>query len=445
MRELAQQCGSAASGSGAVAPAGEVRRCQPGMTRPGDTISRCSARDRRAVRGGGPLCQPFHELVCRAVGSGARPPDRRDCLAAQPMADAALHGARRRQHVVWPAHPHYCTLRPPARAVRILIPVACATLLIVPAMVYLGDVYSGEWTGSFLAFYPTFFRDVYPKGEFSFLHFWFLVYSMLYTFLACRPLAACCARPAARALPAGWPIAACARAGCHPLALPCLPFNWLYGASRATRPAGVGQRLAPVSCSFSASFLSMVICRYGPPFRAGIGRTVAAGRTVGCVVVAGSVLHRASGGLNPFRDLPPDYSWSYMAFNTVFVAFLHPAMADLPARRRAPLPQRPLCLSSPTAARPRPRHLPAAPSDLARGRPLGGRMAGLPGRALRRAVRLRAARHPGPGRYYLALQPGRAVLGLEQLQSLSPGILPAPLAWLAGCLSLRHSPRRRCG
>jgi glucan biosynthesis protein C len=67
------------------------------------------------------------------------------------------------------------------RSVRLLIPLAVGILMIVPPMVYIEKLHLGEISGSFLAFYPDFFTSgIYPRGNLSWHHFWFIAYLYLY-------------------------------------------------------------------------------------------------------------------------------------------------------------------------------------------------------------------------------------------------------------------------
>ncbi len=70
------------------------------------------------------------------------------------------------------------------RSWRLLLPLVIGILLWVPPMVYLEKRSIGEFDGSLWAFYPTLFTDgVYPKGNLSWHHFWFLAYLYLYCLL----------------------------------------------------------------------------------------------------------------------------------------------------------------------------------------------------------------------------------------------------------------------
>jgi len=70
------------------------------------------------------------------------------------------------------------------RAARLLIPLVFGVLVIVPPMVFLEKRFIGEFAGSLFEFYPAFFSEgVYPRGNLSWHHFWFIFYLFLYCLL----------------------------------------------------------------------------------------------------------------------------------------------------------------------------------------------------------------------------------------------------------------------
>jgi cbb3-type cytochrome oxidase subunit 3 len=70
------------------------------------------------------------------------------------------------------------------RAVRLLVPLVFGVLVIVPPMIFLEKRFIAEFTGSFAEFYPTFFIDgVYPVGNLSWHHYWFIFYLFLFCML----------------------------------------------------------------------------------------------------------------------------------------------------------------------------------------------------------------------------------------------------------------------
>ena len=73
------------------------------------------------------------------------------------------------------------------RFIRLFIPLLVGILVIVPPQVWAERVADGDFSGSFLAFYPHFFEPVYPKGNLSWHHLWFLAY-LLFMSIVATPL-----------------------------------------------------------------------------------------------------------------------------------------------------------------------------------------------------------------------------------------------------------------
>ena len=68
------------------------------------------------------------------------------------------------------------------RIKRLLIPLAVGIVLIVPPQVYFERMNSGEFFGSYWEFWPTHaFLGVYPEGNFSWHHLWFLPYLLVFS------------------------------------------------------------------------------------------------------------------------------------------------------------------------------------------------------------------------------------------------------------------------
>ena len=66
------------------------------------------------------------------------------------------------------------------RSLRLLPPFLFGILMVVPPMVYTEKLFLGQFDGSYLEFYPTFFTEgIYPKGNLSWHHFWFVAYLFL--------------------------------------------------------------------------------------------------------------------------------------------------------------------------------------------------------------------------------------------------------------------------
>jgi surface polysaccharide O-acyltransferase-like enzyme len=67
------------------------------------------------------------------------------------------------------------------RLKRLLLPLAFGMVVIVPPQVYLERLYRGQFTGSFLQWLPHAFDGVYPQGNLSWHHLWFLAYVLVLT------------------------------------------------------------------------------------------------------------------------------------------------------------------------------------------------------------------------------------------------------------------------
>lgn len=70
------------------------------------------------------------------------------------------------------------------RTARLLVPLVFGILVIVPPMIFLEKQFIGAFRGSFAEFYPKFFsQGVYPGGNLSWHHYWFVFYLYLYCML----------------------------------------------------------------------------------------------------------------------------------------------------------------------------------------------------------------------------------------------------------------------
>lgn len=67
------------------------------------------------------------------------------------------------------------------RLKRLLLPLGFGMIVIVPPQVYLERLSSGQFTGSFLQWLPHAFDGVYPKGNMSWHHLWFVAYVLVLT------------------------------------------------------------------------------------------------------------------------------------------------------------------------------------------------------------------------------------------------------------------------
>ena len=107
------------------------------------------------------------------------------------------------------------------RLARVFVPLVIGTLVLVPPQVYLERRLHGQFHGSFLAFLPHFFDGIYPAGNFSWHHLWFLAHLFLYSVVA-LPLFRYLQRPGGRKL-LRWMATLCsAKAGLLWLALPLI-------------------------------------------------------------------------------------------------------------------------------------------------------------------------------------------------------------------------------
>ena len=70
------------------------------------------------------------------------------------------------------------------RILRILVPLIVGVLVLVPPQVYLERRFEGVFRGSFIAFYPHFFEGLYPRGNLSWHHLWFLAHLLAYSLIA---------------------------------------------------------------------------------------------------------------------------------------------------------------------------------------------------------------------------------------------------------------------
>jgi peptidoglycan/LPS O-acetylase OafA/YrhL len=67
---------------------------------------------------------------------------------------------------------------------RLIIPLLFGTLFVIPPQVYMERLSYSEFNGSFLQFYSHFFDGVYPAGNFTWNHLWFLLYLFVISMIA---------------------------------------------------------------------------------------------------------------------------------------------------------------------------------------------------------------------------------------------------------------------
>lgn len=85
------------------------------------------------------------------------------------------------------------------RVLRIALPLVAGILVLVPPQVWLERRLRGEFHGTLLQFYPHFFDGVYPRGNLSWHHLWFLAFLFVFA-LVTLPLFEWLRRPRGRAL-----------------------------------------------------------------------------------------------------------------------------------------------------------------------------------------------------------------------------------------------------
>ncbi len=66
---------------------------------------------------------------------------------------------------------------------RLLLPLAFGMIVLVPPQVYAERLYSGQFAGSFLDWLPQALVGIYPHGNLSWHHLWFVAYVLVLTFV----------------------------------------------------------------------------------------------------------------------------------------------------------------------------------------------------------------------------------------------------------------------
>jgi glucan biosynthesis protein C len=73
------------------------------------------------------------------------------------------------------------------RSQRLLIPLTTGLLFVVPLCVYFERLHRGEFTGSFPSFFPSIFTTgLYPSGNLSWHHFWFIGYLYIFCLIGLK-------------------------------------------------------------------------------------------------------------------------------------------------------------------------------------------------------------------------------------------------------------------
>lgn len=70
------------------------------------------------------------------------------------------------------------------RVKRLFIPLVFGMAVIIPPQVYVERIFKGQFEGSYLSFYPEAFNGMYPDGNLSWHHLWFLAYLFVFSLLA---------------------------------------------------------------------------------------------------------------------------------------------------------------------------------------------------------------------------------------------------------------------
>jgi peptidoglycan/LPS O-acetylase OafA/YrhL len=198
------------------------------------------------------------------------------------------------------------------RAVRLLVPLVAGTLILVPPQVYLERRLHGQFSGSFFAFYPHFFQGVYPDGNLSWHHLWFLAHLFAYSVLA-LPLFRYLQREDNRAM--HWAARVCGGpGGILWLAVPLiLERNLLWGLFRERHM--LTSDWSNHALLFVAYIYGFILA--GSPW---LGTVIDAQwrRSLMLGVVGTGVLGLGAwSGIVPSR-IPPPYSLRYLAFWTLY-------------------------------------------------------------------------------------------------------------------------------
>ncbi len=81
---------------------------------------------------------------------------------------------------------------------RLILPTIFACLTIMPVMIFFEKTHTGEFSGTFVEFYPQFFTNgAYPRGDFSWGQMWFVVYLFVFC-LVSLPLLVGLKKPSAQ-------------------------------------------------------------------------------------------------------------------------------------------------------------------------------------------------------------------------------------------------------
>jgi peptidoglycan/LPS O-acetylase OafA/YrhL len=225
------------------------------------------------------------------------------------------------------------------RVTRVLAPLIIGMLVLSPPQVYLERRLHGEFTGSFIAFLPHFFDGVYPRGNLSWHHLWFLAHLFAYSLVA-LPLLRHWQRASGRTQLA-WVARFCGGPlGIFWLALPLVIERQLLW--------GLFPERHMLAADWSNHALLLVAYLYGFVLagEAWLGSAIDAQWRIALGVAGLTTVALVSGtwaGIIPGR-IPPPYTPRYLAFWTVYAVGAWAWMvAALGAARRWLRADTPLC------------------------------------------------------------------------------------------------------
>lgn len=200
------------------------------------------------------------------------------------------------------------------RFTRILIPLGLGMLILVPPQLYAERRVYGQFTGTFWEFYPHAFElPLYPQGNLSWHHLWFLGYLFAYSILALPLFRFWQTKSGRHQL--RW-LAAFTRGalGMLWLAIPILVERYFFWFA-------FGRRY-PLSADWSGRSILFMLYVYGyvlaaqPGFGANIDRQWRRFLAIGVAGVAG-LISLAWVGMIPSR-LPPTSEWWALVFWSVY-------------------------------------------------------------------------------------------------------------------------------
>jgi glucans biosynthesis protein C len=199
------------------------------------------------------------------------------------------------------------------RLLQLGLPLVVLELTYAIPAIYLGQVLTGEFKGPLWAFYLRLL-----DGEIYLFHLWFLFYLLIYAVL-CLPLFRFLQGNAGRGLLARLAALCQKPGGLYLLALPLLAVQLaLYGVSPQTLELALRNDWTRFLSLWVVFILGFVLVS-DAGFQTAIARQW---RLAGTVALGSWAILAAIAwppGYNPYRDLPTDYSWGYVAFWTLFV------------------------------------------------------------------------------------------------------------------------------